>query len=211
MYNGGTFSGMSNLVWCKVADEAAEASGQIIDPILESQLKALLGGSSPSTYGWLRFMDLSGVQANYEGDFSQRMPSTYLCYAPQRWCPGYWTGAITHGGSDAYTCSDPSVSLAVWSGSAYIDDAIVQGSVSVTNSGGLPTLNVGGHGAKPILGTGIDPIIFNISGPAASAGLTMQWQFSATWLNGGSTVHVFIRHGFQATRKSSGYGFRPSS
>ena len=184
MLGSGTFSSMSNLVWCKAGDETAITNGQIIDNTLLSQLQALMGGSSPSTYGWLRFMDLSGVQANYEGDFSQRMPSTYLCYTAQRWCSGYWTGAITNS-SDAYTCSDPSVST--WSGSAYIDNAIVQGAISATNTGGTPTLNVGGHGAKPIVNTGANPIIFSISAPPASSGLTMQWHFSATWLNGGTT------------------------
>ena len=185
MYAGGTYSGMSNLVWCKTADETAISNGQIVDGTLVTQLQALLGGSNPASYGWLRFMDLSGVQGNYEGDFSQRMPSTYLSYSAVRWVPGYWTGAITNGGSDVYTCADPSVST--WSGSAYIDNAIVQGAISATNTGGTPTLNVGGHGAKPIVNNSTDPIIFSISGPPASSGLTMQWHFSATWLNGGST------------------------
>src|SRR5258708_3262177 len=57
----GTFSGMSNLVWCKTGDERAITSGLIVDTQLINQLIDLKPG-------WLRFMDAAGVQSNFEGD-----------------------------------------------------------------------------------------------------------------------------------------------
>lgn len=188
MYPGGTYSGMSGLVWCKSADEADITSGLIADTVLVNQLVYLMNSASRGTPGWLRFMDVSGVQSSFEADFTQRIPASYINYSPGNYRPGYWTpstnGAITNIGSDAYTCADPSVS--VWSGSSYIDNANVQGIFSATNTAGNPTLNVGGHGAKPIYGTATEPFIFRFSGPPASAGLSMQWTFTAPWLNSGS-------------------------
>jgi hypothetical protein len=188
----GTYSGFSNLVWCRLADETAVANGQIIDNDIISQFQYLMNSStSLASRGWARFMDLSAVQGSFECDWSQRIPATALCYSPTNYRPGYWAGAITNGGSDSYTCSDPSVST--WSGSAYIDNAIVQGFPSATNTGGLPTLAVGGHPGKPIVywNDGITPFILALSGPPPSPGTdVLQFTFQASWLNGG-TPHVF--------------------
>ena len=138
-------------------------------------------------------MDLSGVQSSFECDFSQRIPVTALCYqsAFGNYRPGYWAGTITNGGSDNYTCSDPSVST--WNGSAYIDNAIVIGNPSATNAGGKPTLAVGGHPAKPVVywTDGITPCILALSGPPTSPGTdVLQFTFQASWLNSG-TPYVF--------------------
>lgn len=193
----GTYSGFSNLVFCRQSDETAVASGQIIDNDIVSQFQFLMNsGSSFASRGWARFMDLSGVQASFECDFSQRIPTTSLCYnyADGNVRPGYWAGVIANGGSDNYTCSDPSVST--WNGTSYIDNAIVQGNPSATNSGGLPTLAVGGHPAKPILYwvDGIPPFIFALSAPPPSPGTdVLQFTFQASWLNSG-TPYVFSYH-----------------
>jgi hypothetical protein len=190
----GTYSGFSNLVWCRAGDETAVANGQIIDNDIISQLQYLMnGGTSLASRGWARFMDLTGVQGSFECDFSQRIPATALCYqsAFGNYRPGYWAGTITNGGSDNYTCSDPSVST--WNGSAYIDNAIVIGRPSATNSGGSPTLAVGGHPAKPILywNDGIPPFILALSGPPPNPGTdVLQFTFQASWLNS-NTPYVF--------------------
>lgn len=188
----GTFSGFSDLVWCRTADEASITSGLLVDNVLIDQYRYLLnpnGIAAPDA--WLRFMDLIGVQSSFECDFSQRIPASYISYnATSNMRPGYLTtspsGAITNSGGDAYTCANPTSS----SGS-YVDGEIVQGILSATNTGGNPTLNVGARGAKPIFGyTGLEHNIFRISAAPASAGLNMVFTFSATWLNGG-TPYVF--------------------
>lgn len=193
---GTSFSGMSDLVICRSTDEASITAGLITDLVLVNQLKYLMNSASRGSPGWLRFMDLSAVQASFEGDFAQRVPSTYLCYNATGVRPGYWTpsasGAITRAASDVYTCSDPSVS--VWNGSTYIDNAIVQGVPSATNSAGTPTLNVGGHGAKPIFNIvdGMPPFVLKLTGGAPSPGVdVLQFTFTAnSWtspqLNGGA-------------------------
>lgn len=185
MLNTGTFSGMSNLVFCKTADVSAVAS-QHIDNTLLAQYQYLFNNSTaqPANYGSLRFMDLGAVQANFEGDFAERMPTSYLSWTTNRWVPNYWVGNITHGTNDAYTCSAPTN----WPGK--VDGAIVQGNFAVTNTAGQPTLNVASTGAAPIFDRLCNPWIFRISGPAASAGLTMQWTFSASWFNS-NTPYVF--------------------
>jgi hypothetical protein len=181
-------------VWCRQADETAVGNGQIIDNTIISQFQYLMnGGTNLSSRGWARFMDLSGVQSSFECDFSQRIPVTALCYQSSfgNTRPGYWVGAITNGGSDNYTCSDPSVST--WNGSSYIDNAIVIGNPSATNAGGKPTLAVGGHPAKPVVywTDGITPCILALSGPPTSPGTdVLQFTFQASWLNSG-TPYVF--------------------
>ena len=57
-----TYSGMDNMVLCKVADEAGITAGQICDQTYVDQINAL----KPK---WLRWMDLIGVQASLEADF----------------------------------------------------------------------------------------------------------------------------------------------
>jgi hypothetical protein len=185
---------MSNLIWCRTADLAAINAGQIIDATYITQLQYLMNqtGSNNASRGWLRFMDMIGVQGSFECDFSQRIPATYVCYKTNGFRPGYWvSGGIANGGSDAYTCADPSVS--VWNGSSYIDNAIVQGVPSATNTGGTPTLAVGGHPAKPIFAyaDGVPPFILKLTAGAPTPGTdVLQYTFSASWLNGG-TPYVF--------------------
>lgn len=183
-----------NLVWCKTADEG---SSQIISDTLIAQLQALTnqGTASFANRNWLRFMDVVAVQASFESDFSQRTIVNQLCYTVGAYRPGYWIGAVTNGGSDDYICSDPSIS--VWNGSSYIDNAIVQGLPSATNTGGVPTLNVGGHGAKPVFclnsssGSvdGAPPLIVGLTSGAPTPGTdVLSYSFQASWLNGGVAV-----------------------
>lgn len=188
----GKFSGFSDLVWCKAADEAAIASGQIWDTTLVSQLKSLLNPHNEAVANaWLRFMDYSGAQQAQEYDFSQRIPLSYLTYgSAQYFRPGYWVGPVTADGNDHYTSSAPASS--VWNGSAYIDGAIVQGNVNAANVGSNPDLAVGGHPAKPVYSffNGQPAYRYEASAPAAAAGLPMVFTFSAPWINGGAPYSV---------------------
>lgn len=186
--NSGTFSGFTNLIWCRSADLASINAGLYIDNTLISQLQYLMNnGVDFGSRGWLRFMDLAGVQANYEVDFAQRRPATAMSYG--NWTPaGYWVGTITNT-ADALTCSNPSASGA----GAYVDGEIVMGYPSATNSTINPTLNVNSRGAKPIFryNVGVPPIWIILSGPPTTPGTdVMQFTFSATWLNGGTPYVV---------------------
>ena len=182
----GTYSKMSDLVICRASDEAEIVSGAIVDTVLVDQLKYLMNGESRGNPGWLRFMDAAAVQGSYESDFSQRMLTSYLCYAPARYVSGYWVNNIISDGDDAYTCSNPPYSTSQgWTGD-YVDGEFVQGKLSATNTGGNPTLNVNGRGQVPIYSPQMYPLIFRFSAAPANARITMQWVFSAPWLNGGS-------------------------
>jgi hypothetical protein len=182
----GRYSNMSDLVICRETDEIAIANGAIVDTTLISQLKYLMNSASRGNPGWLRFMDLTAVQGSYESDFSQRLSPSYLCYAPTRYVPSYWVNSITNGGDDAYACSNPPYSTSQGWTEGYVDGEFVQGKLSATNTGGNPTLNVNGRGPVPIYPPQMYPFIFRFSAAPASVGITMQWVFSAAWLNGGS-------------------------
>jgi hypothetical protein len=194
---GGTYANLSNFIWAKTGDIAAISAGHYWDTTYVSQLQALMNpnGNCVSNHdcGWLRFMDFSAIHAgtfgNWEKDFSCRIAPTAISYNSSWFPPCYWVGSITNT-SDALTVSDPSTST--WNGSAYIDGAIVEGFISATNTTVAPTLNVGGHGAKPILlfTDGFPPIWAIQSGLPSSSGLTMQFTFSASWLNSGTPVVV---------------------
>jgi hypothetical protein len=182
----GKFSGFANLVICKAANESLVDAGQITDPDLIDQYKYLMNHQTApfSQRGWLRFMDLIGVQGSYECDFANRIPAGHISYANSTnyFPPAYWAGTITNSGGDAYTCSNPP-----FTGSdPYVDLEIVQGTLGATNIRANPTLNVGGRGAAPIFDFTTNPNIFRITAPPASAGLNMVWTFSAPWLNGGA-------------------------
>lgn len=196
-YNGSVaFSGFTSLVVCKQTNLAAVNSGLSYDSDFIAQLqqlKGMPGGVGRSGSFWLRCMDISGVQTNFEGDFSQRLtPSSQCWISTNNYRQGYLTPsgsfAITNGGSDNYTCADPSVSTL--SGGVYIDNAIVQGIPSATNVGGNPTLAVGAGPAKPIFGFGNTWVsILQISSLPTSPGTDiLQFTFQATWLNGNSPL-----------------------
>lgn len=187
-----TYTSFNNFVICLSGNETAVDSGQMWDPTLVSQYQYLMNSASApaSQKGWLRFMDSSGVQSSYECDFANRIPASYISYtstgALNYFPPAYQAGAITNT-SDALTCSDPIQT--VWSGTAYLDSAIVQGTISAANTTANPTLNVGGHGPKPIFDFTTNPFIFAFSAPPPSPGTdVLQFTFSATWLNGGTPL-----------------------
>ncbi len=156
----GMFSGFSNLVFCKAENEALVDFGKIVDPELVEQLKYL----KPA---WLRFMDLTGVQASYENDFSRRVPASAIYYpgSSGRFVPDYWVGTIKRGADDAFTCPNPAAS----GNGAYADNEVVQGIIDLPNTGINPTLNVNGRGAKYIYEFGLQPRKLRFSGAIPSA------------------------------------------
>jgi hypothetical protein len=198
--NSGTYSSPADMVLCTVADETDIDSGLIYDPVFVAQLQELKG--TPAGVGrggdfWLRFMDPVGGNISWEMDYSQLLTPASLTWSNSNaTVAAYQAGAITNGGAsggftDLYTCaSNPTNSPA--SGPPE-DGEIIQGTTGTTNSGGSPGLTVSGRsgfGNWPIINASIEPIIFKASSAPASSGLTLQFTFTATWLNGG-TPYVF--------------------
>lgn len=196
----GTWSSFSNLVVAKTSDLAAIAAGHLVDSTLVAQWQALMNPNGTcaanNDCGWARFMDYNGGQFNFETDFTRRIPTTAISYDQFTWVPpDFWVGSISNGGAgggftDNYTAANPAGSP---SSGGYVDGETVIGYVASTNSGVAPSLGLTGR-------TGTAPILYRfanwpspwilVTAPAASAGLTMQFTFSATWLNGG-TPYVF--------------------
>jgi hypothetical protein len=189
MYPSGTYGSgatqMSGLVLCKIADETDINNGLIVDSVLISKLQDLYNTGSRGNPGWLRFMDMVGVQTNFEADFSQRMPATYIGYAALRYPLGYWSGNVSWSSGDNYGCSDPSVTTWDSPNSVYFDNAVVQGLVNLNNIGTNPTLAIGAHPAKPIYNFGISIKTIKLWGPLPSAAnQTITFTFTASWLSG---------------------------
>jgi hypothetical protein len=200
-YNATTFTGFTSLVICAAANATAISNGQIWDQAFVNQiltLKGTPGGVGRGGDFWLRFMDTSGVQGSFECDFSQRLTATSQSWTSTANTPiAYYAGAITNGGAsggftDLFSCaSNPSNSP---TSGPPIDCEVIQGTPSATNSGGLPGLTVSGRsgfGNWPIIDNVIEPIIFHVSSPPASAGLVLAFTFSASWLNGGTPYTGF--------------------
>jgi hypothetical protein len=177
----GMFSGFSNLVVCKAENEALVDSGKIADPELIEQLKYL----KPA---WLRFMDLTAVQASYENKFSLRVPATAMCYPGPggRFVTDYWVGTIRRGADDSFTCANPTAS----GSGGYVDNEVVQGVIDVPNVGINPTLNVNGRGAKHIYDFGLQPFRLRFSGAIPLPGAKLTFRFVAPWLNDGAPYDI---------------------
>lgn len=168
---GGTVTSPSNLQIYKSTDATDVGNGLIWSRTLVTQLQTLFNSSVRGNPGWLRFMDWSGVLGpNYEGDFAQRMPKTQLSYGVSRYVKNYWCGTVTNT-ADAFTCSDPTVSVWDATNSRYFDGAIVQGVLSATNAGGNPTLAIGVHPAVPVLHAQIYPLIVTFNQGLSTASI----------------------------------------
>jgi hypothetical protein len=199
-YDAGiAFSGFTALVLCTQSNLSDVNAGKIWAPDFVAQflaLKGTPGGIGRSGNFWTRFMDCClSASPMVECDFSQRLTPSSQCWTSNsQYRQGYITpstnAAITNGGSDNYTCADPSVSTL--SGGVYLDNAIVQGIPSATNSGGNPTLAVGTGPAKPIFGFGnVWTIIPRITTLPTTPGTdVLQFTFQATWLNSNTPVVV---------------------
>jgi hypothetical protein len=181
--SGSIISGFTNLVYCQAANESAVLAGQLVDPAYVAQLRQL-------GVKWLRCMDLSSALLSWETDFSARAPTSFMRWNGTYYNSNYWVGTIHNAGSDAYTCSAPSLTNT----GPYHNGEIVQGTIDITNAGGTPTLNVNGRGARKIIGYfypfNTAPFTINIPSAASGAGQSMQYTFTASWLNGG-TPYVF--------------------
>lgn len=137
----GTYSSFANLMWCQKANQAAAIAGQLVSPDYVNTFKAL----NPR---FIRFMDFSAVQGDRSSSYTYRSKPSHLSWSVMNYNVDYYAGTITNGGSDNYTCSNPTASGV----GAYAEGEVVAGQLgsSSVNTTILPTLNVNSRGPKPI-------------------------------------------------------------
>lgn len=139
---GGTFSGFSGLIICRIADESAVTSNPNAwnaDLITEIQM---LNPRSIRTLTWHDVNDENNLSR-----WKYRTPTTALTYFSQRWDPGAWAGDTS--GTNTYTCSS-----ATDSPGAYTDKEVIQVRFVLANTTTTPSLNRAGLGAKTITDMG---------------------------------------------------------
>lgn len=180
-------------VWCKTKDLTAVQAGQLAAPDYVSIFKSL----NPR---FIRFMDYSGVQSDRSSSYTYRVPSNNATWfgafgAVSYINPNYYVGAITNGGSDAYTCSNPTAS----GGGAYAEGEVVIGQISGVSTTLIPTLNVNSRGAKPIIDSSCAQKSLFLSGTAnpslASQGTIISMLFTGGGLASPRTVTYTIAAG----------------
>lgn len=130
----------TNMRFCHVDDEAAMDAGQVFSQQLLSRL-------NEARVGTLRFMDSTGTNTTTVVKWSHRRPLSHFSYSSDyAYCPpGYYAGSTTN------RLNDYSVTLAGFS----LEDkaaVVVLFNANANTGGAVPTLNISGTGAKPILG-----------------------------------------------------------
>lgn len=131
--NSGTFSGLSNLRICRVADEAACDAGTVLNP----DFTALLTTIRPLAIRTMDWQNSNGE--NTSGNWASRPNTNYISWqaSSTQWRTGLWAGDTS--GSATYTIAAPPG----WPG--LIAGAKVQVRFVSANTAS-PTLNVGGTG-----------------------------------------------------------------
>jgi len=175
-FAAGTYTNLSGLVICRLADEARAVDNKTPEAMLNDAWIEAVKGCNPKT---IRVMGL--VNPNNGNNVSQhahRRPwKTGICMYGSRWVPECWSGAFS--GSTAFAASAPPG----WKG--LVDGAVVQGFGISTMTGGLPTLNVAGTGAFPIDNMNGSFLTITIGGTVA-VGDVVSATFSQSILNNGS-------------------------
>lgn len=174
-----TISGWSGIFWVKKAHFAAAVAGQLASPDMVTAMTAL----NPR---FIRFMDYQAVQGDKSSSYDYRSTAASFAWGVQHLPPDYWVGNITNGGSDAYTCANPTASPA---SGAPIDGEIVIGLISGDNTTFNPTLSITGRtGTYPILSSSNNTDALRISlfltGTAPTLGSTQSFSFTGGGLVG---------------------------
>jgi hypothetical protein len=199
-----TFSGVSGLFLCKLADYQNDPEGCMnptlshpgFNPDFIASLKALKPGI-------LRLLDVSGVIGSNATNWSDRTPTTAFSYSQGRWVPGDWGGSID--GTDTYTGVAANNTPATMT-----DGETWQGQIINTNLTTTPTLNIGGRGAYPIFNSGLTQQFATLGGSpttgdvlnftfAGSCITRSPYTFSYTVKSSDSTINIL---GASITRAS---------
>lgn len=143
---GARFSGMSNLVLCKLSDEAALDKATTPEEMFDDQYIATyraLNAGVIRPMGWTNPNFGNVSQSRYIAPWQ-----TSINISSQRWAPGAWAGATM--GTNNYTCAAPPDATKV-----YVDGEMLQLQFSAANTSTGVTVNSGGRGPVPLLfGTG---------------------------------------------------------
>ncbi len=143
---GGKYLGMSNVVLCKLSDEAAvdratTPEEMFSDDYVDTYLSLAAGIIRPMGWTNPNFGNVS--QLRYVAPWR-----TSINISSQRWVPGAWAG--TTSGIDSYTCAAPPDAT-----NAYVDGEMIHLQFAQKNTATNVTVNSGGRGPVPLLqGTG---------------------------------------------------------
>ena len=132
-----TYTDLSNVILCRVADEALIDAGEVVNPDYVAFFDAL----NPTI---VRFMDLMGTVVNILTRHAHRKGVGHVTFSGATWRPEAWAGVLT--GTDTYTCPAATDTPVAWT-----DGEIVQFQVANANTVTTPTLDVGARGAKTIV------------------------------------------------------------
>jgi hypothetical protein len=175
----GTFSKVSGLFICKLADYQNDPNGcrnpTLSDPGFNPDFITALKAIHP---GVLRPLDASRIIASTATSYANWTPITALSYTQNRWIPAYWAGSC--GGADTYTAKLSSFSLT--------DGAIIQCQVANANLTTTPTLNVNGTGAIPIINSSLNQEHATLGG-TITLGDVMNFTFAGSCIS--RSPHTF--------------------
>lgn len=143
---GGKFSGLSNVVLCKLSDEVAIDRATTPEEMFDDDYVAVyraLNSKIVRAMGWTNPNGGNVSQARYLAPWR-----TAINLVTQRWAPGAWAG--TTSGTNDYVCAAQRDAT-----KAYVDGEMIQLQFGNANTSKAITVNSGGRGAVPVLaGTG---------------------------------------------------------
>lgn len=139
---GGKFSGMCNLVLCRLSDEASIDAATTPEQMFSDDYIATYLSLAPTIIrpmGWTNPNSGNVSQSRYLPSWQN---SINIC--SQSWAPGAWGGSTT--GVNAYTCAAQRDAT-----SSYIDGEMIHLQFVQANTATNVTINSGGRGAVPVL------------------------------------------------------------
>lgn len=139
---GGKFSGLSNLVLCRLSDEAAIDRATTPEEMFDDDYVSIYKTLNPGIFrpmGWVNPNFGNVSQARYIAPWQSA-----LNLIDQRWVPSAWAGATS--GTNTYVCAAPKDASNV-----YVDGELIQLQFASSNTSNAVTVNSGGRGAVPVL------------------------------------------------------------
>ncbi|MBR0697779.1 hypothetical protein [Bradyrhizobium lablabi] len=139
---GGKFSNLSNVVLCRLSDEASIDKATTPEEMFDDNYVDVYRTLNPGIFrpmGWTNPNSGNVSQSRYIAPWR-----TAINLIDQRWAPGAWVGTTT--GTDAYNCAAQKDAT-----STYVDGEMIQLQFGTANISRNVTVNSGGRGQVPIL------------------------------------------------------------
>jgi len=139
---GAKYSGLSNVVLCRLSDEAAIDQATTPEEMFDDNYVAVyrtLGPRILRPMGWTNPNGGNVSQARYIAPWR-----TAINLSAQRWAPGAWAG--TTSGTNDYICVAQKDAT-----NAYVDGEMIQLQFGNANTSKAITVNSGGRGDVPVL------------------------------------------------------------